>query len=169
MNSPFAHMYLSIMDKIKAAVPAVKHINQDLGQLELYELRPSVAFPCVLIDVDEFKFTQVGGKNHQLAEGVVMIRLATAPLSTSHHLAPTAVTQKALEFYEIEWGIYKALQGWAPTNMGKLSRVAAKSERRDDALRVRVLIFSVSFTDTSAAPIFSSIETPAPAIMPELS
>src|SRR6185437_11367041 len=51
MNSPFANIYLAIQQQILSTVlnpdntPMIASIDQDLGQLDFYKIRPSVSFP----------------------------------------------------------------------------------------------------------------------------
>ena len=149
MNSPFALMFIEISDRLKTMVPDLRYINQDIGQLEYYESRPSVSFPCVLIDFEGFTFTEEGELS-QIAEGDVKIRLAHAPFSDASNLVPDVVRDKALTYYDIEWLVFKALHGWQGDSFGALMRKSANTEKREDNYRVREIVFSTSFQDNSA-------------------
>lgn len=157
MNSPFATYYLELMARIKAAVPAIKYINQDLGQLEEDTDRPSVSFPCVLIDFDDFQFTDES-YNAQMGEGNVAIRLGHAPYSNGSSLSPDTVRVKALEYYELEHLLVKALQGWEGTEFGPMTRIAEGNEKREDKLRVRYIIFKVAYQDNSTIDTFQQAD-----------
>lgn len=97
MTSPFEQLFSAICDRLKSQVSALQHIDQDLGQLEDYKLRPAVTFPCALVDVDDFEFTDLAHPL-QMAEGFIMIRLALPLWSHSGATAPAAVRTKALEY-----------------------------------------------------------------------
>lgn len=150
MNSPFATLFLLLQERIKTAVPEIRHIDQDLGQLEFSKLRPSVAFPCVLIDFENFTFKD-NGDNSQSAEGNISIRLAFSPYSNSSQSTPTLWKEKALAYYDIEWKLNKALHGWHPNNdaFGNLDRATAGTEGREDDLRVRKIVYEIAFEDDS--------------------
>lgn len=150
MDSLFAQLYLAIQEQIKTLVPDVIWIDQDMGQLEGYENRPSVSFPCVLID---FPTTQYSGLGEmvQWAEVNISIRLAFAPFSSANSVAPDISKEAALHFYEIEDKLYQALQGFTAEGcVQPMVRIAAATERREDTYRVRELIFTTATEDVTA-------------------
>lgn len=167
--APFKSLFLAIQKWLMMKVPELRWIEQDLGQLEM-EGRPSVTFPCVLIDFADWKYED-WGENIQKAEGFVVIRLAVDVWSQTYKLAPDAVKQKGLEFYELEWKIYKALQGWKPAGAGDgvydyMLRVSSNKEDREDNLSVRTIIFSCGFEDYGAAPTYTETPLPGPEFVP---
>jgi hypothetical protein len=162
MTSLLAQLYLDLSTYLKTAVPALKWIDQDFGQLEIYEYRPNVNFPCVLID---FSAAQFENQSRLVQSGflTVTIRLGFAPFSQSYQEAPLNVKEKALEYYDLEQELYKALQGWQPENAGEryaqpFIRVSAQTEQRVSAsgaqdasgLRVRIITFTTYYDDLSA-------------------
>lgn len=149
LESPFANLYESIMQRIKDKVPQIKYIDQDLGQLENYDLRPAVAFPCSLIDTDEFEFSEQGNEPRQIGDGFIVIRMGVPAWSSSAGITPSGVREKALEYYEIEHSIFKALHYWSPDGFSKLLRRKVRTEKRDDGIRVRIIVFQVVYTDSS--------------------
>lgn len=159
-TSPFGNIYLALMARLAAEVPELKYIDQDLGQLDNYDVRPTVAMPCALIDIGEFDFDDMAGKNMQHGEGLVLVRLAVDPFSASNNLAPEAVREKALSYYDIEQKIYVALHGWRTTGFSKMLRRKSIKEIRDDKFRVKVIAFATSFEDATASPVMISIPRP---------
>ena len=154
LNSFFAQMLIALQDRIKAMVPEIREIDQDLSQIDVYEERPPVALPCVLIDFSETTYDQLGSL---IEDGTVSIdlRLAFPAYSTSNSLAPLQVRENALKYYELENKLYKALHGWAPDSgiCQPLARITAVTEKgREDALRVRRIVFSTMFQDGEASP-----------------
>lgn len=150
MDSLFAQLFLAIQQQIKSKVPEVLWIDQDLGQLEGYDNRPSVSFPCVLID---FPTTQYSGLGEmvQWADVNISVRLAFAPFSSANSVAPDISKEAALFFYEIEDKLYQALQGFtADECVQPMVRISAATERREDTYRVRELIFTTATEDVTA-------------------
>ena len=149
MNSPFSKLYLAIVERLTAKVPALKYIEQDFGQLQGYSNRPAVAFPCALVDFSKFNFDEIGNY-HQIADGIVSINLGFALYSASSNITPLEFRKEPLMHYEIEWCIHKALHGWSPGDeFGKLTRVSVHSVNTPMAVRVRPISFKLSFEDYS--------------------
>jgi hypothetical protein len=159
-TSPFANLYLKIVSRLEAEVPELKFIDQDLGQLENYEIRPAVEFPCALIDVDDFDFTDAGNFTTQIGNGLLVIRLGVGAWSPSNNLAPNDVRLKALNYYEIEQKIHVALHGWSNDGFAKLRRKKAKKEERNDNIRVRVISYAVTIQDETTKPTRTSLPRP---------
>jgi hypothetical protein len=148
MNSPFANIFLAIQQQIQTQVTAITYIDQDLGQLKA-SARPPVSWPCVLIDFEDFNFDNMG-QNVQTAKGTVVLRLGFAPYSNSSQVTPSTYLQQAIGYYDIEWALHKAIQGWAPgDDYGHLIRTSANTQKRTDNYRVRELRYSIAFEDYS--------------------
>ncbi len=156
MNSPFANMLSEIMARIKSQLPDVRYINADLGQLDFYETRPAVSFPCVLIDFENFTFAHQG-EACQMAEGTVKVRLAHTPFSNSSSINDTEVREKALSYLDTEYRLNRALHAWQGESFGYLMRVAADTEKREDDIRVRELRYTTCFQDNSASPTYTPL------------
>lgn len=151
MKSLFAQLLLKLSDHIKSTVPKIRWIDQDLGQLENYEIRPAVSWPCVLIDFTETSYEQMQ-KNRQLGNMTFTLRLGFDNFSSSANISPQATKEKALEFYEIEQELYEAVQGYTADDlMQDCTRINAATEKRED-FRVRVLTFTSMTEDSSAMP-----------------
>ena len=79
MNSIFANLHNHIIDRFAAVIPEedVRYIDLDLSQLESYDPsaggKPPVSWNCVLIDMENFNFTDEG-ELQQRAEGIVTMR-----------------------------------------------------------------------------------------------
>lgn len=151
MNSPFANIYLDILAHIQDQVKDISQVAQDVGQLEGYVRRPQLAFPCVLIDFQNWNFTNLA-ENAQLAEGDVLIKLAFTPYQNEDSLTEEQWRKLALEYYELEYALNKALHGFAPNdNCGYLTRAGADRENRL-GIRIRHLRYRLEFEDYSAQP-----------------
>ncbi len=166
LQSAFANLYEAVTARLDTLVPELRYINHDLGQLE--EPRPSVSWPCALLDFDEFEFTDVGGTLRQLGDGFVVIRLGLQQWSGTSNLKATGIREKGLQYYELERKVFDALHGWAPTGFGRFLRRKASTEKRDDDIRVRLLVFTLNFEEQPGSTL-TTIDTPAPTIRAERS
>jgi len=160
LQSPQANLFQNLIDRLALKVPAIRFIEQDLGQLENYQMRPAVSWPCCMIDIEEFNYSDLQNFHNQLAEGIVSLRIGLVKYTDSNNLTPTVTRENALQYYEIEQQVFTALHGWNPPGFSKLLRRASGTEKRDDDIRVRVLKFATSFTDSSAAPVTSKVPRP---------
>lgn len=150
MDSAIANYFILLNNRIVAQVPEIRYIDQDLGQLDFYQERPAVSWPCVLLDVGDFTFSNYGNLS-QSGEGQIVIRLGFTPFSSANSKAPDLVKFKALKFYDIEHKLVNALHGWTPDtgDYGNLIRVSATTEKREDPFRVREIRFKLAFEDFS--------------------
>ncbi len=157
MTSLFAQLYLAIQDRIKTVVPDVKWIDQDLGQLEQYEVRPSVAFPCVLIDFGAAQYTDQSD-DVQWVNVQIALRLGFAPFGSANGVSPQATKEHALEYYEIEQKLYEALQNFTANGcVQPMTRISATTEMREDTFRVRQLVFTTATEDDTARPVTTKV------------
>ena len=148
MDNPFGDLLIQIQERLKNIAPQIREVSEDKGQLEAYDVRPAVSFPCGLIDFD-FNFNDIG-QNIQIGAGMVIFRLAFPPFSSASSLMPVPVREKALAYSDYEMLVYQALHGWRPNGFAPLSRRSAKTEKRMDTLRVREIAFETEFEDYSA-------------------
>jgi len=158
--SPKAELFKSILERLKAQVPELRYINQDLGQLENYGMRPAVAWPCCLIDIADSNYSEQNNEKVQVAAGSVIIRTGLVQYSDSSNLTDESIRNNALQYYELENKIYSSLHGWSPENMGRMLRRADGTEKRDDDIRVRVTRYEISYTDTSAMAVYTKVPRP---------
>ncbi len=143
LQSPFGKLYTSIMERITEAMPAIKFISQDLGQLDFYDDKPPVTWPCVLIDITEASFEEYLN-DLQTVNANVTIRLAHTTYSDISNLSNTQVRELGLKHYELEHELCSYLHNWQPPHdeLGVLTRIATATEKRDDNIRVRMITFS---------------------------
>jgi hypothetical protein len=167
MNNFFGQLYLDLSNYLKTSVPELKWIDQDFGQLETFEYRPNVDFPCALIDFLQSSYSN-GAELSQFGDLTISIRLGFAAFSSSAQAAPLNVKEKALAYYALEQKVFKVLQGWQPVYEDEnytqpFIRMSAQTEQRISAsgaqdasgLRVRVLMFNTTFEDQSAMKTYS--------------
>lgn len=154
MTSLFNQLLIKLQTRILAQVPddgndtGIRYIDQDFAQLEVYDTRPSVAFPCALIDYNQTVYKDLQLKS-QLCTLNMNVRLGFDPYSSSNSLTDEATREKALSFYEIENKIYLAIQDWNADGLLTIpfKRISAITEKRQDKFRVRVIAFRASYED----------------------
>lgn len=158
--SPEANLLKGTIKLINDEVPEIRYISQDIGQLENYEIRPSVSWPCTLIDIEDGVFSDTADQNIQIAQKIVSIRLGLVKYSDVNNLSPEAVKDAGLQYLELEHKIYSKLHGKAVQGFGKFIRIADGTEKRDDDIRVRFVKFGVVYTDDSAKPVRTKVARP---------
>jgi hypothetical protein len=149
MNAPFANIFLAIQSHIAGNMHEISHIAHDLGQLSV-KGRPPVSWPCVLIDFEDFSFSNLG-EHIQSALGTVVVRLGFAPHSGTGKDTPNEYKERALMYYDMAWELHKLLHGWSPNEqtMGAMIRTSVTTQRRSDSYRVRELRYAIAFEDYS--------------------
>jgi hypothetical protein len=150
-DNPFIQLFEQVQVRIQNECTSIRFIDEDKGQLDHYQVKPAVSFPCVLMDMD-FDFTDIGD-NVQEAQGQLVIRLAYPPYSSANNIQlDNTLREKAISYFALEYELYTALQGWQPDGFSYLCRRKATTERREDNIRVREIRFDVEFTDYTAQP-----------------
>jgi hypothetical protein len=170
MESPNGQLFIAIQDRLKEKLipDSLRWVDQNFGQLENYDVKPAVNFPCALIDLTGFSFDDMPN-GVQTGIGRVVISIGTAPFSNSNMATNTSYREKALAYYEIEYAVHKALHNWTPVQgMKKLTRRTMDKQEREDAIRERVVIFECGYTDSGAAPVTQKVATPSPTIKGEI-
>ncbi len=166
-DSPFAQLYLALQEYIKTAVPAIKQVALDIGQLDYYDIRPAVAFPCLLIDFPASNFTDEG-ELVQWGNLTIQTRLGFSPFSKADSITPDISVKAALQFFEIENNLFKKLHGWSPTLKDAnnndveicqpISRLSAVKEMREDPFIVRVNMWSTAGEDAGALVVKEKVK-----------
>ena len=165
MNSPFATIFLALQARITDQVPDIIYIDMDYGQLEAKE-RPAVSFPCVLIDFPSWAFSDLGNLVQE-GTGSITLKLATDPYSSTSNITPEEYKEAGLNILDLEWSLFKALQGWKPGVGTKMIRSNYSSDNRRPGLKVRQLGFTHSFQDSSAKRTQPMVDKPSPTITDE--
>ena len=125
---------LSIQNRL-AEVAALKYIDEDWGQLDLYQNDTPVNWPCCLFDVGTGTFDNVarGGQN---ALFMLELTVAKLRLTNTSLRAPKSQKDHAWEIHGILQGIHEKLQTFRPgQNCSGLIRTSTKRIRRDDGIQ----------------------------------
>ncbi|WP_435138880.1 hypothetical protein [Formosa sp. A9] len=143
----------SIQDKI-ASLNTIKYVDEDWGQLDYYSPNFPVQWPCVLIDITNGQFENIGidktatPKNRQTANTLVSLTIANLKLTNSSGRAPQLQKDTAFNIWELQEDIHKLLQGWRPTtNTGTLTRTGFTRVKRDDGVQEYTVVYSMGMTN----------------------
>lgn len=149
MESFYANLYLDIMARIKEEVSEIEWIEQDFGQDVIDKWRPNVSFPAVLIDFPMANYEAMS-ESDQFGTVSISIRLLVAPFTQSYSDAPVEVINDALDYFDIEHKLVRALHNWQPDNAycQPLVRDRVSTQNRGDiGLRIRTIEFSTAYTE----------------------
>jgi hypothetical protein len=150
-----ANIFLAVQNQLVAGVPELKFIDLDTHQLEYKDAqeRPMVLLPCVLIDFITATFTD-DSQNIQEGDALMQLRLGVDPFTQATQYFTDTQKANAINYFNIEHKINMALHGWCNSQyFTPMSRVALKSELRNDKLRVRVMHYKFGYTDWTAQPL----------------
>jgi hypothetical protein len=163
MNSIYANLFVQLQAHLQTEVTELRWIDFDHGQLEIEGDRAAVSFPCVLIDFNGSQFSQLLQNIEMADNSVVQIRIGFAPYSNTNQLTPADSKAKALNYFDIENKVYKAVKGFYAVDDDNtyaicqpFNRIADATEKREDTLRVRNLLFTTSFEDATANTTLAS-------------
>jgi hypothetical protein len=158
-QSYYSLLLLALKARIQQYVPEILLIEQDWRQIDNKDTPPAISWPCVLIDFTPAYF---GNESEMVQWGdiTIQLRLAFPPVT-----APATASEQAISGYEIEAKLFKALQGWQPTDQDGnaigdlLTRFQVLTEDRNDDIRVRTLYFITTVEDASALPVYTIHKT----------
>lgn len=138
-------LYLKALELLKE-VPAIKYADLDKGQLEDYENRPSLQFPCVLIKIEYPRCDTIVGKK-QKVQVRLTLRVAFNYIGRTGSNVPTLVMDQSLAYLDTMQDLYDKFQDYYGEGFSKFSRVNLQEEKRNDGLKVMSLPFSTTFVD----------------------
>ena len=123
-------------------VQTVKYVDEDWGQLNLFPGDFPVHFPCVLFDIKDGQFENIGAdrratpKERQLGRFSLELCIAKMKLSNTSGKAPLSQKNNAWEIQDIIQMVHEKLQGYsAGENCSKLIRKSYQRIRRDDGIQ----------------------------------
>ncbi len=136
-----------IQEKLKE-VPGLRYIADDWSQLE-YE-QPPVQFPCALVDVDGFDYSQTG-RLHQLGTGAVYVRVADLQLTNTSANAPASLKKASETFFNVIDEVHKSLHGFSGGNYSALIRTSLKRVSRNDGIKEYLFTFKTAYTEQNVS------------------
>lgn len=157
----FGRALKELMTRLDTEVAELKWIAEDLGQLEESEIRPSVNFPCALIDFPNTSYSNLAD-NRQQGTLSITIRLGFNPYSNTHSELPDSSLEKSVERFEIEQKVVNILNGWGVEDLFQsLVRTNVTTEKRGDGMRVRVITFTSLYQDEYQQEVFQKVSNPS--------
>lgn len=126
-------------------IPGIRYIDEDWGQLS-YDI-PPVQFPCALIDVDGFQYSQMGAL-YQQGEGTVSVTISDMKLEKTSANVSDKQKQAAGAFFALLKEVHYALHGTAPQGCTPLIRTSLKRVRRDNNIREFAFVFKISYVES---------------------
>lgn len=134
-------LYLKIQELLKE-IPEIKWVDFDLGQMQ--EEMPSVAFPCVLIDID-FPTTENIDSHLQHVQANFNISLHTKIIGETNRNAPKRVQEQALSYLDLVDKITAKIQGYADTNFYSFERKSIRQTAFVYGVKTTIISFDTSF------------------------
>jgi hypothetical protein len=135
-------LYLAILDLLKS-VPELRFIDKDKGQLEQYQTRPAVAFPCCLvkIDIPRIETLSVALQRHQ---AIFTLRVAFDYIGSTNADTPVNTMSQSLEYFDIVEKVQDSIQSKYFKNH-PIAFVSALEENRPDGLLILNLRFQALY------------------------
>lgn len=139
-------LFIAVCDRLKEAVPELRWIDADEGQLNVSE-RPPVAFPCCLV---EMSYPQC--ENHTAGTQRVRVqfalRVAFNCCAATNAAAPVAVREPspATARYVAANSRSIAVVELRASDQSR-ARVRVTPERRSDGLKVYTAVYESAFMD----------------------
>lgn len=132
-------------------IPEVKYVDEDWGQLDYYSPNFPVKWPCVLIDISNANFNNLGidvqqkPKNRQTAEISVRLTIARIKLTNSSGMASKLQKENARSIHKLIDDIHKKIQGKnAHSQSGKLIRKSLNRIKRDDGVQEYSVVYNLT-------------------------
>lgn len=129
-----APIFNSIQIKLQEETK-IKYISEDWGQLNYYDSACPVQWPCVLFDINQGNFSNVG---HTKQEGTMSITVTVAHLRITPNSSRASQKQKehSWEVAHLTEDVHQLLQGFRPVEQhGKLIRTNMRKIKRQDAIK----------------------------------
>ncbi len=131
-----------------------KYIDEDWGQLDEYGSHPPVKYPCVLIDITNTTFSDIGRnrkktpENRQEATADIIISVANLKLTNTSSKAPESQKENSLTIWKTVEFCHSVLHGFRPAeNTGNLIRTQLKRVHRDDGVQLYEISYSLAIHD----------------------
>ena len=138
---------IAIQNRLKE-IPEFKYIDEDWGQLNLYVPDIPVHWPCILFEVKDGNYDNMGNDRHatpnerQMGRFSVDVVIGNLKLTNTSGRAPLSQKNKAWFLHTLEKLAHEKLQGFRPeVNCSKLIRKSSRSIKRDDGVQEKHVIY----------------------------
>ncbi len=148
-------LYNTVLARFKAQIPEIKEVDFEIGQLEVLAdgVKPSVLFPCALIDIDYPQCNNVDElETVQTVKPKVAIKLAFEVQLPTNSISTDAKRNSGLAFLDIVQKVYENFQGYSTDDFESFARISQSPDKRFDGTGIKVydIVFETLFLDESA-------------------
>lgn len=140
-DDAFASIIPFVQEKLQE-IQELEYVDEDWGQLDYYSPHPPVKFPCVLIDIQNANFSNIGKdrkktpQNRQMAEVVVSLMIANLRLTNTSGKAPQSQKTNARSIQPLIEQVHQKVQGLSNEQMSSLIRIARNRIKNDDGVQM---------------------------------
>ena len=145
---------LENIQKQLAAIPELKYIDEDWGQLDDYSPHPPTQFPLALIDIGSLEFSHIGmdkkvvPQNRQMATGTIVISIANLRLTNTSFQSPKQQKNNVWDIWNIIECVHQQLHGFKPDcNSGAMMRTNLRRIKRDDGIQEYEATYTVGVSN----------------------
>lgn len=145
---------LENIQKQLAAIPELKYIDEDWGQLDDYSPHPPTQFPLALIDIGSLEFSHIGmdkkvvPQNRQMATGTIVISIANLRLTNTSFKSPKQQKNNVWDIWNIIECVHQQLHGFKPDcNSGAMMRTNLRRIKRDDGIQEYEVTYTVGVSN----------------------
>lgn len=132
-------IFLDIQTQLDT-IDELKTIDKNWGQLN-YE-NPPIKFPCVLLDIADVNYSQLGQLAQQ-AEGNIEITVANMRLTNSNFRNPNNDASYAV--FDIMDDIHQLLHGWSNGTIGRLIRTNLQKVATDSNYEIYKMTYRTTW------------------------
>lgn len=139
-----------LLTRLSQEVPELKWIDADEGQLDFYDVRPPVAFPCCLVDMSIPESNDLSANNPKIQNCRIRATLTVAfdDCASLNTKTPLPVRETAMKRMDLLQAVHDVLQGWWNDRFQKpYSRRSCKPEKRNDGLKVYEVVYEATALD----------------------
>ncbi len=123
-------------------IPEIKWVDFNTGQL--HEERPSVAYPCALVEIDLPRCEDIG-EGLQRVNAEFSVKLAVKAIGETNTKAPTPQRSLALQYFDVVSKVEQKLHGYRSKYFYPFSRQSVRNENIRQELKVVTLRFSTAW------------------------
>ncbi|CVK17107.1 hypothetical protein Ga0061079_1169 [Apibacter mensalis] len=145
---------ITILKSIQKRINEIKeiaYVDEDWGQLDYYDTRPPVQWPCALITLNDGSFSNIGRDKNKTPsnrqQGIITLDITVANLKLTNTSFKSSSFQKdqGWDIWNLIEKIHEKLHGWKPDHKasGSLIRASCKSIRRNDAIQEIHIIYTL--------------------------
>ncbi|MBC7125719.1 MAG: hypothetical protein H5T24_08825 [Bacteroidales bacterium] len=136
------------MSRITETVPEIRMVDFEMGQLDALaaDQRPSVVFPCCLIDIDYVE-CEDESTTEQTVTARVTLKVAFEQQLPTDSLSPDAKRSAALTVFDTMEQLHAAIQGFSTSEFSAFSRVSMSPDRRFVGIRVIDAVYETTFRE----------------------